>query len=332
MKIGGQIPWNVTPFCETFKIYCLMRRHHMKGGSENHSTDQLSRLEQWSNITLFLRKTNLDCISLEQKYCQVYSSVTSSMAVGIWKGDITVADTEELEEMDASELHARRLKAKEVLTPMRGEHFIFPVADGTVKISGGDQDLRTSTLIRDSPDRGEEQDNLRGESDGSSSNPRQDSSYHDGEAKSDFWSISGDFIYRYHVDHSRRERLMSSSSQEPRASGKPDALLSSRSDGPGNQFENSILKFADPSNFGKSLLDGNKDHLTVVSMSFSNKLMLKDWKWRTPITEGESASRDSDTQYIHEMGEMKRAQALRVDEFSVQKLRESHETIQWLTS
>ena len=31
---------------------------------------------------------------------------------------------------------------------------------------------------------------------------------------------------------------------------------------------------------------------------------------------------------MHEMGEMKRAQELRVDEFSVQKLRESHETIQ----
>ena len=32
----------------------------------------------------------------------------------IWKGDIMVADIEELEEMDASELHARRLNAKEV--------------------------------------------------------------------------------------------------------------------------------------------------------------------------------------------------------------------------
>ena len=37
----------------------------------------------------------------------------------IWKGDIMVADIEELEEMDASELHARRLHAKEVLTPQR---------------------------------------------------------------------------------------------------------------------------------------------------------------------------------------------------------------------
>ena len=36
-----------------------------------------------------------------------------------------IADIEELEEMDASELHARRLNAKEVLMPMKGEIFIF---------------------------------------------------------------------------------------------------------------------------------------------------------------------------------------------------------------
>ena len=45
-----------------------------------------------------------------------------------------VADIEELEEMDASDLHARRLNAKEVLTPKKGDNFIFPVADGTVKL------------------------------------------------------------------------------------------------------------------------------------------------------------------------------------------------------
>ena len=55
-----------------------------------------------------------------------------------------VADIEELEEMDASELRARRLNAKEVLTPLRSGNFIFPVADGTVKIYGGAQRHRTS--------------------------------------------------------------------------------------------------------------------------------------------------------------------------------------------
>ena len=46
----------------------------------------------------------------------------------------------------------------------------------------------------------------------------------------------------------------------------------------------------------------------------------------------EKALRDTQIQSMHEMGEMKRAQGLRNDEFSVQKLRESHETIQRLTS
>ena len=118
----------------------------------------------------------------------------------IWRGDMLVADIEELEKMDASEIHAWRLNAKEVLTPMSGEKIIFPIADGTVKLSGGDQVLRTSTLIRDHPDRGEEQGHLQGKSDGSSSTPLQDSSLHDGEARNDFWSISGNSIYRHHVE------------------------------------------------------------------------------------------------------------------------------------
>ena len=42
--------------------------------------------------------------------------------------------------------------------------------------------------------------------------------------------------------------------------------------------------------------------------------------------------RDTQIRNIHEMGELKRAQELRVDEFSIPKLRESHETIQKLTS
>jgi len=43
------------------------------------------------------------------------------IAGGIWKGNVLVADIEELEKMDASEIHPRRIHAKEVLTPQRGE-------------------------------------------------------------------------------------------------------------------------------------------------------------------------------------------------------------------
>ena len=104
--------------------------------------------------------------------------------------------------MDSSEteIHAKTLNAKEVLTPMNGEKFKFPIADGTAKLFEGDQVLRTSTLIRDPPDRGEEQSNHQGESDGSSSTPLQDTSWYDGEARNDFCSISGNIIHRHHVN------------------------------------------------------------------------------------------------------------------------------------
>ena len=92
-----------------------------------------------------------------------------------------------------------RLNAKEVLTPMSGEKFMFPIADGTVKLSGGDQVLRTSTLIRDHPDQGEEPGNLQGESE-SAPTLIQDLLPDAGEARNDFGSISGDFIYRHHVE------------------------------------------------------------------------------------------------------------------------------------
>ena len=105
-----------------------------------------------------------------------------------------VADIEEFEEMDASEFHTKRLDAKEVLTPMSGEKFIFPVADGTVKTPGGDRRLKPSTIIRDRPERGEEQEVFRGES-------QDDSTPDDGEARNDIWTVSGNFIYRHHVEH-----------------------------------------------------------------------------------------------------------------------------------
>ena len=46
----------------------------------------------------------------------------------------------------------------------------------------------------------------------------------------------------------------------------------------------------------------------------------------------EKVLRDTLIRSMHEMGEMKRAQELRVDKASVQKLRENRETIQKLTS
>ena len=72
MRNGGQIPWNAMPICETFKISRLMGRHHTKDVLENLLKDQSFRLVHWSNITLPLRRTYRDCISLVQKSWQVF--------------------------------------------------------------------------------------------------------------------------------------------------------------------------------------------------------------------------------------------------------------------
>ena len=119
-------------------------------------------------------------------------------ASGIWKGDVLIADLEELETMDASEIYSKRLNPKEVIFPKQGE-FIFPFADGRIKTPGGDQELRTSTLVRHRPLQGESNVDFLGESEGSLPQP-QDSFPDAGEAINDFWSMSGSFIYCHHVE------------------------------------------------------------------------------------------------------------------------------------
>ena len=74
--------------------------------------------------------------------------------------------------MDASEIYSKRLNAKEVIFPKENGKFIFPVADGRIKFVGGDQELRTSTLVREHPIRGEGHLDFLGESEGSSTTSR----------------------------------------------------------------------------------------------------------------------------------------------------------------
>ena len=119
-------------------------------------------------------------------------------AGGIWKGDALISDLVELETMDASEIYSKRLNAKEVIFPKQGE-FIFPIADGRIKTLGGDQEVRTPSLVRHRPIQGESNIDFLGESEGSLPQ-RQDSLPDAGEAINDFWSMSGNFIYRHHVE------------------------------------------------------------------------------------------------------------------------------------
>ena len=101
------------------------------------------------NITLFLPKTCRACISLARKSCQEYSSVTYHTRGESGKETPRSQTWRNWKRL----MHLKSiLNAKEVLPPQNGEKNIFPIADGTVKLSGGDQVLRTSTLIRDNLD------------------------------------------------------------------------------------------------------------------------------------------------------------------------------------
>ena len=97
--------------------------------------------------------------------------------------------------MDASEIYSKRLNAKEVIFPKEKGEFIFPIADGRIKTLGGDQDLRTSTLVRHRPIQEECQGDFLGESEKSPPSPPQDSFPDAGEAINDFWSMSETSCY-----------------------------------------------------------------------------------------------------------------------------------------
>ena len=197
MKVCEQISWNVTPFCETSQICHLMGRRTKEDALGNHAKDRPLHPAQWPSTTPQPRRARREPTNSERKSTLDCSSNTHCTRCE-WKNDVPVADLEELKTMDASEIFSTRLNAKEVIFPKEGQ-FIFPIADGRIKTSGGDQDLRTSTLIRHRPIQGESNNDFLGESEGSFPQP-QDSFPDAGETINDFCPTSGSFIYHHHVE------------------------------------------------------------------------------------------------------------------------------------
>ena len=70
-------------------------------------------------------KDSQESINLEKKVLPGLFFGYALYAGGIWKGDILVADIEELETMDASDIFSTRLSAKEVIFPEENQKFIF---------------------------------------------------------------------------------------------------------------------------------------------------------------------------------------------------------------
>ena len=178
----------------------LMERLHTKDVLENHLEAQSFRLVHWLSITLFLRNTNQESINLERKSyldCSLDTLCTRGKFCRVTYWLQTLRSWRRWTHRKSTQ---KRLNAKEVIFPKEKGEFIFPIADGRIKFAGGDQELKTSTLIREHPIRGEGQRDFLGESEGSPPTPHQDSLPDASEARNDFWSMSGNTIHRHHVE------------------------------------------------------------------------------------------------------------------------------------
>ena len=121
-----------------------------KDDSENHSKDQ-------SIVPFGAQVDHLPSLARDQARIHQFSKKLlpwnflgyALIAGEIWKGDVLTAVIEELEDFDASERYPRRLNAKEVLITQRKGEFVFPVADGSVKLSGRDYEFQESALRRE---------------------------------------------------------------------------------------------------------------------------------------------------------------------------------------
>ena len=125
MKIGGQIPWNAIPTCETFKISNLMGKPTYE---RRFGQPFKGPIIPFGSLVEYCPISAKDQSRIHQVGKKVLPGLflgNASYAGGIWKGDMLVADIEELETMDASETFSKRLNAKEVIFPKENGTFIF---------------------------------------------------------------------------------------------------------------------------------------------------------------------------------------------------------------
>ena len=111
MKIGWQIPWNVTPICETFKILSDGKTSYERRFGQPFKGPTFP----FGSLVEHCTTSAKDQSRIHQFGKKVFPGLFFGYALyagRIWKGDILVADIEELETMDASEIYSKKLHAK----------------------------------------------------------------------------------------------------------------------------------------------------------------------------------------------------------------------------
>ena len=123
MKVGGQILWNGTPICDASQIFSDMKTPYERRFGQPF----VGPMSRFGSLVEYHPITAKDQSRIHQFGKKVLPGLFLGYALyaaGIWKGDVLIADLEELETMDASEIYSKRLNAKEVIFPNQGE-FIF---------------------------------------------------------------------------------------------------------------------------------------------------------------------------------------------------------------
>ena len=193
----------------------------MKDVLDNHLMDPFFHLVHWLSIILYLRRISHASINLERKFYLDCFFGYALYAGRIWKGDMLIADLDELAMMDTSEIYSKRLNAKEVIF-FQTRRIYFSNSRWTNQNSlERDQELRTSTLVRLRPIQGDRHIDFLGESEGSLPQPH-DSLPDAGEAIHAFWSMSGSITYRHHVEP--RVKLYSPREESFPFTQKPELL------------------------------------------------------------------------------------------------------------
>ena len=197
MKIGGQIPCNVIPTCETFKISSLMGRPHMGDVLGSHLKDQSFRLVHWLSVTLSLRKTSQESINLERKSyldCSLLCTRGEFGRVTNWLQ--TLRSWKRRTHQKSTQKDSLR---KRWYFPKKMENSFF---QSQMDESNFLEEIKTwehPPWCGHRPIRGESHVDFLGESEGSLPPPH-DSFPHAGETINDFWSMSGNFLFRHYVE------------------------------------------------------------------------------------------------------------------------------------
>ena len=113
MKFGGQILWNVTPICEMSYIDLLSDG---KTPYERRFGEPFTGpIIPFGSLVEYHPITAKDQSRIHQFGKKVLPGLFLGYALyagGIWKGDVLIADLEELETMDASEIYSKKTQCE----------------------------------------------------------------------------------------------------------------------------------------------------------------------------------------------------------------------------